>query len=104
MCRARIWRAFFLTRNVDCERARSFRKVHKGPRPFVDEAEAQAAKAAFRDADENRGNEPFPVLVSSVAATLEVQVGRGLSSVGLPQLLVVMQQCRLLDMGFRRCV
>jgi hypothetical protein len=51
MCRARIWRVFFLTRNVDCERARSFRKVHKGPRPFVDEAEAQAAKAAFRDAD-----------------------------------------------------
>jgi hypothetical protein len=38
-----------LTRNVDCESARSFRIVHK--RTFVDEAEAQAAKAAFRDAD-----------------------------------------------------
>jgi hypothetical protein len=38
-----------LSRNVDCERARSFRLVHK--RLNFDEAEAQTAKAAFREAD-----------------------------------------------------
>ena len=36
-------------RRGDCGRARSFRIVHK--RQFVDEEEAQTAKAAFRDAD-----------------------------------------------------
>ena len=38
-----------LSRNVDCESARSFRFVYK--RKHVDEAEAQTAKAAFREAD-----------------------------------------------------
>lgn len=38
-----------LSRNVNCESARSFQFVCK--RMFVDEAEAQTAKAAFRDAE-----------------------------------------------------
>ena len=38
-----------LTRNVHCDGAHSFRIVHK--RTFVDEAEAQAAKDAFRYAN-----------------------------------------------------
>jgi hypothetical protein len=38
-----------LNSRVDCERARSFRHVHK--RLFFHEAEAQTAKAAFREAD-----------------------------------------------------
>ncbi len=38
-----------LNSRVDFERARSFRLVHK--RLFFDEAEAQTAKAAFREAD-----------------------------------------------------
>ena len=36
-------------RRGDCGSARSFRNVHK--RKFVEEEEAQTAKAAFRDAD-----------------------------------------------------
>jgi hypothetical protein len=62
-----------------CARAKSF--VNVIPR----EGNVIETSSSTND---NRGAEPFPVEVSSVAATLEVQVGRGLSSVGLPQLLV----------------
>ncbi len=67
-----------LPRNLDCERAKSFRSVI--PR------EGNAIES--NSGNDNRGNEPFPVLVSSVAATLEVQVSHGLSPVALPQQLV----------------
>ena len=67
-----------LLRNYDCARAKSFRNVI--PR------EGNAIEASSCNA--NRGDEPFPVLVSSVAATMEVQVSHGLSPVALPQQLV----------------
>jgi hypothetical protein len=67
-----------LLRNYNCARAKSFRNVI--PR------EGNAIEASSCNA--NRGDEPFPVLVSSVAATMEVQVSHGLSPVALPQQLV----------------
>jgi hypothetical protein len=67
-----------LLRNYNCARAKSFRNVI--PR------EGNAIDAST--CNDNRGDEPFPVLVSSVAATMEVQVSHGLSPVALPQQLV----------------
>jgi hypothetical protein len=67
-----------LLRNYNCARAKSFRNVI--PR------EGNAIDAST--CNDNRGDEPFPVLVSSVAATMEVQVSHGLSPVALPLQLV----------------
>jgi hypothetical protein len=64
-----------LPRNVDCARAKSFRRV------------VPREGNAIESSSDNRGDEPFPVLVSSVAASLEVQVSHGQSR-HLPQQFV----------------